>query len=305
MKPGLAVSVACGLVSSLLFLAVLGSPAFVILQYVAQLPLFMAGLGFGLTGLLIASGVAAAVTVPAGLNLALIFVAGYAVPVVLIVRFALLSRPAADGGVEWYPAGRLLALLAGYGALALVVVGLLAAGAEGGLHGQVIAALDELFAALGSEKLPDELQQQMQGFAYLLPAMFVVSAMLVTIVNGLFAQSILNGMGRNLRPGLSYIDLELPDWLALGLSAAVVVLWLGDPQGLGFIAAAVAIVLATPFFFQGLAVVHALARRSRSPGMVLVVFYVLLALLLWLALFVTVLGVVEQRARFRARLGST
>jgi len=85
---------ALGALSAALYLAVLtGSPGALILAYLAQLPLFAAGLWLG-----VASAAAAAVTASAallaaaGLLAAASFAGLYAAPVVLLVRQALLAR---------------------------------------------------------------------------------------------------------------------------------------------------------------------------------------------------------------------
>src|SRR5581483_11908465 len=89
-----AVSVGCGAAAAALYLAVmLGSPGGLILVYLTQLPLFAAGLWLGFAAALFA-----------GLNV---------VPVVILVRQALLARRQDDGTLQWYPPGLLAAWLTG------------------------------------------------------------------------------------------------------------------------------------------------------------------------------------------------
>src|ERR1700680_1138027 len=104
-----AIAAACGGVSACLYLGlVLGSPGALILVYLTQLPLFVAGLWLGagagtVGGLPAAGGLLAA----SDLLVAAIFAALNAVPVAILVRQALLARRGSDGTLVWYPAGRL------------------------------------------------------------------------------------------------------------------------------------------------------------------------------------------------------
>src|SRR5207302_1369296 len=88
------VAVLCGGVSACLYLALLlSSPGAMILVYLTQLPLFFAGLWFGVAAAAIAGLSGAAVLFAASdLLAAAIFAALNAVPVVVLVRQALLAR---------------------------------------------------------------------------------------------------------------------------------------------------------------------------------------------------------------------
>ena len=85
------------------------------------LPLFIAGLGWGIATAIVAAVVGAIATYALSYGfLALTYAVSCAVPCALLVRTALLSRPLddanPDGPREWYPAGRLLLWTAAAGA---------------------------------------------------------------------------------------------------------------------------------------------------------------------------------------------
>src|ERR1700704_5709725 len=124
-----AIAAACGGASACLYLALLlGSPGAMILVYLTQLPLFLAGLWFG-------AGAAA------------IFAALNAVPVVLLVRQTLLARRNADGTLSWYPPGRLTVWLTALGILGIAAALLLLGGPDGlqaTLRDIIARALDHL-----------------------------------------------------------------------------------------------------------------------------------------------------------------
>ena len=118
------IAIAAGLASALLHLStewsLLGALVFAL---AAPMPLFAAGLGRGLNAGLVAGGVAVGVIAAvAGLPRAGLFAVGDAVPVLMLVRFALLNRQIPEGGTEWYPPGLLLAWLSLYCAAAFAVL---------------------------------------------------------------------------------------------------------------------------------------------------------------------------------------
>src|SRR5690242_21736264 len=102
-----AIAVACGIAGGMLYLAVmLGTPGGLVLVYMTQLPLFIAGLWLG-TGAAALAGLTGVLVLLAASDLlgAAIFAAVNAVPVLLLVRQALLARAGSDGAVLWYPPG--------------------------------------------------------------------------------------------------------------------------------------------------------------------------------------------------------
>src|SRR3954453_13502074 len=108
-----AIAVGCGAAAACLYLAVvLGSPGAIILVYMTQLPLFMAGFWLG-TGAAALAGLTASLLLLAASDFlaAAIFAALDAGPVVLLVRQALLARRRGDARVTWYPPGVLAAWL--------------------------------------------------------------------------------------------------------------------------------------------------------------------------------------------------
>src|SRR5947209_5341110 len=108
-----AVAAGCGVAGACLYLAVLiDSPGGIILVYLTQLPLFIAGLWLG-AGPAALAGLAGCLVMLAVSDIiaAAIFATLNAAPVVLLVREALLARRAPDGHLIWYPLGMLTAWL--------------------------------------------------------------------------------------------------------------------------------------------------------------------------------------------------
>ena len=303
MKTGLAIG--GGVLSGLLFLSTLGGPTLIMLQYLSQLPLFAVGLGLGLGPAIIAGVVASAIPLAVDGPRGLIFVFAHAIPVVVLVRQALLNRPGASGVAEWYPPGPMVVFLSAYAAGAVVLGSLLLSGHDGGMSGAVVELFEQTLEVLNGETLDPISRETVAAYAFVLPAMIGVSWLIMVAVNGVLAQSLLVNFGRALRPTPAFAALRLPYWPAYAVGGAAVLWLIAGPGNIGFAAAAVLIVMLAPFFIQGLTVVHVAARRIPARLIVLIFFYMFMLFLLWPMIVVAVLGLLEQWLRLRRRLGAT
>ena len=229
------------------------------------------------------------------------------VVVAVIVRQSLLARTAPDGTLEWYPPGLLLVVLTGLGLVGLLLAALLTLGDPGGLEGSVRQFLSIAFgdAAAGTAGAEEPLSELIDGFAQVFPGMVVVSWLTMAIINAALAQGVLMRFGRNLRPAMRVAEVELPNWTPMLLAAAGVLALLGGEGQLGYLALNAAIVLLVPFFFAGLAVVHAFAGGRQARTLLLMVFYFFLLVSGWPIAMVVGLGVIEQWAGLRRRFSRT
>jgi len=300
----LAAAIGGGVFSAFFYLSVMfGGAGALILGYLAQLPLFLAGLWLGVMAAVIASavGTVAVLAVSSSMLVALAYLVTGAAPAILVVRQALLARTTADGGIEWYPPGRLLMGLTWMGFAGLLGAVVLTLDQPGGLEGAVRETLsrmaEQLFAAQGQPAPgPDAF-----WLARVLPGFVVVSWLTMTIVNGALAQGALMRFGRNRRPPMRLVDLELPRWLLPALLGSVTAASVA-PDPLGFLALNTALILALPFAFAGLSVVHAFARSRSAKTPILVGFYMFLFLFGWPILLMVGLGMIEQWIGLRRRL---
>jgi Predicted membrane protein (DUF2232) len=289
-----------GAIGALLYLAVLsGSPGSLILVYLAQLPLFAAGLWLGVGPAAFAAVTASVILLAAGGVIATALFAGfYAAPVVLLVRQALLARTGPDGGVEWYPPGLLTAWLTGLGLGALAAALLILGGPqsiEALLRETLTPVIDRFVdeSAAGRDALTE-------GLALVIPGVVAASWMVMTAGTATLAQGVLARFGANWRPSPDLAALVLPIWVPLlfGVSAAAGAIG-GTARFLGI---NMAIVLTIPFCFAGLAVLHAAARKMQRPQIPLVTFYVLAGLFGWPLLVVAVVGLLDALFGLRRRL---
>ncbi|WP_158044527.1 DUF2232 domain-containing protein [Skermanella pratensis] len=309
MPNALLMAIGGGVLSALLYLSVTaGGLGTVILAYLGPLPLLMVGLGLGLRPFVIAVTVAIlAVAGFGGPLFGLSYGLANGIVVAVIVRQALLARAAPDGTLEWYPPGLLLVVLTGLGLVGLALAALLTLGDPGGLEGSVRQFLSLAFgdAAAGTAEAEEPLGDLIDGFAQVFPGMVVVSWLTMAIINAALAQGVLMRFGRNLRPAMRVAEVELPNWTPILLAVAGVLALLGGEGQLGYLGLNAAIVLLVPFFFAGLAVVHAFAGGRQARTLLLMVFYFFLLVSGWPIAMVVGLGVIEQWAGLRRRFSRT
>ncbi len=295
-----AVGVACGSAGACLYLALmLGTPGGLVLVYMTQLPLFLAGLWLG-TGAAALAGLTGVLVLLAASDLlgAAVFAAVNAVPVVLLVRQALLARRDSDGTVVWYPPGLLTAWLTAL-ALAGIAAALLLLGGPRGLQSTLRSVMAEVLDHLSRNPMPNR-DQAAELLAMVVPGIVAASWMVMVVLNAALAQGVLARFGANWRPSPDLAGLGLPLWLPAVLGLAAVAVMVGGT--LRFVGINVLITLSVPFCLAGLAVLHAAARRLSHPAMALIGFYVAAALFGWPFLAVAVLGLLESWLGLRRRL---
>ena len=293
------VSVVCGALAAGPYLLVLtGSTGSMILVYLAQLPLFAAGLWLG-TGASASAGLVAALLVAGigSLPAAALFGALNVVPVVLLVRQSLLARTGSGNAVEWYPPGLMTAWLTGLGLVAAAVTFVFFGGpqaTQATLREALAPALDR---HLG--EITPELDGLLAFVGFILPGIIATSWMVMTVTNGSLAQGSLARFGASWRPSPDLAALGLPMWIPVLLAFASGATLLGGT--VRFIGVNVLIVLAVPFCLAGLAVLHTVARRFPRPAVTLTTFYLLAGVLGWPLVLIALLGLLNSPLGLRRR----
>ncbi|MBL8660124.1 MAG: DUF2232 domain-containing protein [Rhodospirillales bacterium] len=311
-------AVAAGLVSAVAALgAQLGLPGSFVLACFAPLPLLAAGLGRGLAcgAIAAAAGVVAAVGL-AGAAAAGVYAGLHALPSWLLVHAAVAWIGGNGAGRTPTPiaagptghalgaataAGAMLAMLAVYAASLGCAVAVAFSGPDG-VEATMRTLLDQAVAVSMAALPVDARASFVDTAAPFFIGLFGISWQILIVGNALLAQRIVARRGWAIRPTPSWSALRLPEWLAWPLvaAAALSLVTAGDAQ---YLARSVALILATPYFFLGLVVVHTLARRSRAGGLLLTAFYISLVVFTVIAgAVVAGLGMIEQWAGVRSRM---
>ncbi len=270
-----------------------------ILPVLVSVPLFMAGLGLGALAGAAASAVAiAGVAVFQGPMAGAVFAVGFAIPVAILLRQAMLSRTD-DGVTEWYPAGMLAATLTFVGlGLAVAVTAVISSLEVQELFDERLRAFAESFAASGGGITAEDMLARMEWTKRLLPGLITGFLMLILLASAALAQASLEKLGRNLRPWPDFAGMELPNWMAV-VAAATIAAAMLLPDPAGTYAVAMSFAASFAFLLQGLAVIHAFNRKIRGGTILLVIIYLLVFGQMWPAVLVVLLGAVEQFAGLR------
>ncbi|HER27493.1 MAG TPA: DUF2232 domain-containing protein [Rhodospirillales bacterium] len=308
MSRDMLIALGGGVLSGLISLAfVAGIPGAMLAVYLTPLPLLMIGLGMGLRFETVA-GLAGVVTagVAGGPFSGLLYALIYGLPVWLVVRLALTRHQVSDGSggttEQWTPTGTILGMLAIMAAALFALAYVLALSQEGGLQGMIYAILERVFTLLMPGLQDGERVRILQSMAALFPGYLGMSWVVMTIINASIALTVLHKMKAPVRPRSGLSDLVLPDRISIYFIAAATLALVGNLLGLGeiaYIGRNMAMLVGLPFFFLGLAVVHNIARMAPYPGIMLIVFYLVLLLSGWVALIVIAAGLIEQWAGIR------
>lgn len=323
MPPFILVGLAAGFASAVLFASATmgGVGGRLMLYFLAPLPAFLAGLGWGA-----GAAVIGALSTGLGCGLLLGPKAGLTVlvsqglPVAVLCHLALLNRPGAGAAppaavtgaptgpasVEWYPVGRLVAaasLMAG--ALAFLTIFLIGNDIE-----DLRKLLRELIEQVFLQQLPGlkdrtlgegELATLTELFLYVFPAASALSWLGGLLVNLYLAGRITRASGRLLRPWPELAEMTYPRGFGLGLAAALATaaLLTGYPA---LLASGFAGAFVFAFLLMGLAVVHSTSRGAASRPFLLWGTY--LGLLIpftsaWMLLALALLGILEPMLPFR------
>ncbi len=305
MQRNALISVAAGLLSAVLYLStkwsILGALIFALMS---PLPLFAAGLGLGLAaGVVAALAATIAVALVADFTGMVIFVIAYAVPPLMVVRFALLNRMVEDGTTAWYPPGLLLSWIALYGIVAFTAAAVFTGTGTGGLRAEISGYVDTMRGLIVEQAQSSASVDQVFATVKLIfPFIVTTWWMVIMVVNGILAQRMLERRGWNKRPGPDLRTTALPLWPAGVLVAATVAALLGSGW-LEFLGSNIALILCVPYFFVGLAVLHTVSAAWSSKKAILFAAYVLLLLFSWTAVVVAGIGVLEHWTGLRERFG--
>ncbi len=302
--PNAAVAAAAGgALSALPYLLIAqGAMGAVVLAYFSQLPLFAVGFAFGLqaTAMAALAGMVG-IGLVAGIEGALVFGAGNALPVTILLRAA--ERRIRQTGKAHLDLAAMAVAATGLACAVYVLAVLAFAGTADGLQGAVRETLQQFGAIMGAEGNPQiiaALDARAQDF----PGFVGASWMLMLGVNIVLAQLAATRLGIARLPTPNYRALSVPEWLWIPFGISGLVMVLGGDGALGFHGRNLFALCALPFFFQGLAAVHVLTAQSGQKTFLLVLFYFFLLMFFWHALFlVALLGLIDQWADLRGRRG--
>jgi hypothetical protein len=254
--------------------------------WLASLPIFAAGFGFGSFSALGALGIGTLIVLMFASEWpALIYLLGFALPALLMVATGLRGGRLDASGP--------LALTGIWPALVILLVAVLLADSPGGFDGALIGSVKQGLARMGMADAGIPVEQLALIMA---PAMagWMVAAL---IICGIGAQTALTRRGMALAATPLWRETRLPMWYGF-LPGAAAVIWLSGMGGDSSLPLALFLVLLLPFFLLGLAAVHRRSVGRTARPFMLGVFYAGLVILsVPAAIAVTAFGIFEQWGR--------
>ncbi|MDO8400838.1 MAG: DUF2232 domain-containing protein [Bradyrhizobium sp.] len=307
------IAIAAGCASALMFASIIsGALISIVLLYFTALPLMVAGLGWGpLAATIGGIGAATGLGVIFGLHISIPFVVMMALPAWWLGHLALLGRPVASAGssegatpsappvMEWYPVGRILLWIAGFGTLSTMAT-LLTLGTDGATITETLRAA--LLRVLGPrvEASGDEIKQRIDVALIILPAAFATSAMTMLMLNFWLAARITAMSGRLRRSWPDLKSTELPPMTLAALSAAFAFCFSGGL--LAMLGQTVTAALLMVYAVIGFAVLHTLTLGLKGRGLWLACSYTMVVVSGgWLILAMAALGIADALFKFRQR----
>ena len=301
-----------GLVSALLFgVVAVGSPAGMLLSYLAPLPILIVALGWHhLVGLLAAAIGALAISFFLRSSAGLAFALGPALPGWFLAYLALTGRATSPAGVEWMPAGRLLLWTGAAGGLIALAA---AIGLGGGDHAQFAETLRRATDTLmrtefgmprrgGPGTIGGVQGETLVRMLVLVTPIVAGAVFSLTLAANLWAAAkVVSLSGRLPRPWSPLPEVRMP-LLALAFLGAALVASLASGW-LGIAGRALAGGISMMFALQGLALVHVATREKQGRPALLALTYLFTILLGHILLpILAVAGMIDTATPFRRRL---
>jgi hypothetical protein len=226
----------------------------------------------------------------------------FGVPIAWCVRLAVLSRTTDEGGMEWYPYGRLLLHATVAISIGVSIVGALIGYDAASLAPGMSDALQQWFAShpdLQSQPSRAEIEPFVRFNLRLLPYTLGAIAVVIAVLDLWLGALVARKSGRLARPEEPVWTVALPIEAALAFVVALALSFLPPP--LGDIAAVFTGATACALALVGLAVLHALTIGNSSRRLLLGATYFLLVFFGLPIFLFAALGLAETLLHLRAR----
>ncbi len=312
--PFILVGLAAGFATALLFASASagGMTGRVLLFFLAPLPCYLAGLGWGSAAAALAAvSSAVGASLVLGVRTGAVFFLSQGIPLMVLCHLALLNRPAmaapqVPGGpppLEWYPIGRIIAiatLMAG--SLAFLSIILL-----GNDLDQLKAMMRELVEKVFLKQLPGfgggklgepEIDALAELLLFALPAGSALLWLGGFMLNLWLGGKITLISSRLARPWPDVSTIRFPRGFGLGLAASLAALML--PGFGGLLASGFTGAFLFAYMLMGLAIIHSATRGLPARPFILWGLYLTLFVLnTWAGLVIALIAVAEPLLPWR------
>lgn len=310
MPAHLLIGAGAGLVSAALFASAVVSAALAgLILYLCPLPLCLAGLAWGRQSVTLAGFVGAILTLLVlGASPGIVYAVTVAIPATILVQLSLQHRTVPDPAgnakqiIAWYPAGRLVAaaaIMAGViASLMVLLLGPDMTRYQAAID-QMIPVIHETLGADNEVWTPEATENLRTLLTRALPAVMAIVWITIALFNMWLGGAIAKGSGHALRPWPNFHALEIPNAMVIAFAVALALSFV--PGILGLIGTGFAGAFLIAYLLQGLAVIHFYTLGMPFRTVLLVVLYLAVLLLGWVAILVAILGLGEPVFGLRGR----
>jgi hypothetical protein len=238
-----------------------------------------------------------------GLPVGLVFLIGFGMPILFLSWIALMGRDLPDGKRVWTSAGVLTAAWVSFG-MVVITIGILALPGETDVaENQIrLAVTPMMAAALDQAGMPAEMAGSVVNMMAALPAIIIVSWMLVHLLTGMVAQAVLIRMNRAARPTPTAASMVLPLDIAAVLAFSAAFAVIGQDQGWAYLGRNLLVVAGCAFLLAGFAAAHRWTAAFRHRRWILGGVYASAVILQYPLLALALIGLIDQQAQARQRI---
>ena len=213
-----------------------------------------------------------------------------------------MGREQPDGGRVWTSAGMLTAAWAGFGMVAITIGILALPGETDGAEAQIrLAVTPMMAAALDQAGMPAEMADSVVSMMAALPAIIIISWMLVHLLTGMIAQGILVRMNRAARPTPTAASMILPLDIAAAFAFSAAFAVIGQDPGWAYLGRNLLVVAACAFLLAGFAAAHRWTEAFKHRRWILGGVYASAVVLQYPLLALALIGLIDQLAQARQR----
>lgn len=284
-----------GMISAVLFASIpTGNMLSTIAMYLSPLPLIYLGITIGLYPIIIAVLTAVITLSIKSLPLALSFVFIDALPSMLLA-FLFLSK--SYDNKKWFEIGHILTWLSLLTSVLVIaffanISFVLSADTNLTIIETLQSYTDSMLVKFSDEARP-AVKAVFDNVLPILPFSTGLSIMARIIISALVANWLANRFSKSIRTDIKYINLEIPRWNLI-LVAIIGLISLIANTDISYLTKNAGFIMLIPLFFMGLNVIHQNVEKTKSPKVILIIFYVILTFSGYMAiLFLSGLGIID------------
>ena len=284
-----------GMISAILFASIpTGNILSTIAMYLSPLPLIYLGITIGLYPMIIAVLTSAIALSIKSLPISLSFIFIDALPSILLSYLFLLKT---RDNKKWFEIGHILTwlslLISVFVILFFFNINLfLSSDTNLNIIETLQSYTDSMLVKFNEQNRP-AVKAVFDNILPILPFSIAISMMARIIISALVANWLAKKQSKAIRNDIKYINLEIPSWNLILVAIVGLISLIGNIN-ISYLSRNLGFIMLIPLFFMGLNVIHQNVEKTKSPKLILTIFYIILTFSGYLTiLFLSGLGIID------------